>query len=307
MFFYSIRRIMAAVLMLIVMSIVTFLLFYASPTDPARLTCGKNCTPASIEANRHTSASTSRCRCSTASSCKGMVVDRHFPDDPSLAQAHPELITNCTRPASATRRCATRDLDLLKPRIPVTAVLSLAAFVMWIGAGVLFGILAALSRGKIVDRPSSPARCCSTRSRRSSSDCCCSSLSSFQLQLCRRPGYVSPTANSGDFLHNLFLPALTLAAVYAAAYIRITRTYMLETMGEDYLRTATAKGLHERTIIFKHTPACGADAHRHPRRSRPRWAARRCADHRDDLRLPGHRLAQVQAATAFDLPMIVGS
>jgi peptide/nickel transport system permease protein len=51
----------------------------------------------------------------------------------------------------------------------------------------------------------------------------------------------------------MFLPCLTLALVYAAAYIRITRTYMLETMGEDYLRTARAKGLKGSRIVFKHT------------------------------------------------------
>ena len=53
MLYYIIRRCIAAVLMLVVISIVTFGIFYAGPTDPARLTCGKNCTPASIAANRH--------------------------------------------------------------------------------------------------------------------------------------------------------------------------------------------------------------------------------------------------------------
>ncbi|NMM33186.1 MAG: ABC transporter permease, partial [Phycicoccus sp.] len=45
MLYYIIRRSIAAVLMLAVISVVTFFMFYAGPTDPARLTCGKNCTP----------------------------------------------------------------------------------------------------------------------------------------------------------------------------------------------------------------------------------------------------------------------
>ena len=53
MFFYIIRRLIAVVAMLFVISISTFLLFYAGPNDPARLTCAKNCTPATVEANRH--------------------------------------------------------------------------------------------------------------------------------------------------------------------------------------------------------------------------------------------------------------
>ena len=53
MFAYIVRRLFGCVLMLIVMSMVVFLIFYATPTDPARLTCGKNCTEAGIVANRH--------------------------------------------------------------------------------------------------------------------------------------------------------------------------------------------------------------------------------------------------------------
>src|SRR5262249_32667776 len=75
----------------------------------------------------------------------------------------------------------------------------------------------------------------------------------YQFHWMAIPQYVSPSANFGQFLYNLFLPSLTLAVVYAAAYVRITRTYMLETMSEDYLRTARAKGLGTRRIIFKHT------------------------------------------------------
>jgi peptide/nickel transport system permease protein len=51
---------------------------------------------------------------------------------------------------------------------------------------------------------------------------------------------------------NLVLPWLVLAFLYAALYARLTRAGMLETMSEDYIRTARAKGLSERTVIFKH-------------------------------------------------------
>ena len=68
MFFFAIRRTIGAFLILIVMSIVTFLLFFATPIDPRRLTCGKNCTPPRSETNRHSSAWTSRSASSGASS-----------------------------------------------------------------------------------------------------------------------------------------------------------------------------------------------------------------------------------------------
>jgi peptide/nickel transport system permease protein len=64
--------------------------------------------------------------------------------------------------------------------------------------------------------------------------------------------YVAITANPLLWARNLVLPWVTLAFLYAALYARLTRAGMLETMGEDYIRTARAKGLAERKVIVKH-------------------------------------------------------
>jgi peptide/nickel transport system permease protein len=76
---------------------------------------------------------------------------------------------------------------------------------------------------------------------------------STQWQIFPQPNYTSITEDPVAWFKGLLLPWLTLAGVYAAGYIRLTRAYMLETMGEDFLRTARAKGLPERTVVFKHT------------------------------------------------------
>ena len=65
-------------------------------------------------------------------------------------------------------------------------------------------------------------------------------------------GYVSPVDSPTGFLSHMTLPWVTLALLYAAFYARMTRNNLLETLGEDYIRTARAKGLSERTVIFKH-------------------------------------------------------
>jgi len=64
--------------------------------------------------------------------------------------------------------------------------------------------------------------------------------------------YVPFTQDPLAWASNLVLPWITLAFLYAALYARLTRAGMLETMGEDYIRTARAKGLPERNVIFKH-------------------------------------------------------
>ena len=91
------------------------------------------------------------------------------------------------------------------------------------------------------------------------------------------------TANPLLWARNLVLPWITLAFLYAALYARLTRAGMLETMGEDYIRTARAKGLPERAVVVKHGLRAALTPDRHHLRPGPRAAARRRDPHRDDV------------------------
>ena len=77
-------------------------------------------------------------------------------------------------------------------------------------------------------------------------------LFSYKWPIFPNVQFVPFTQNPALWARNLILPWVTLAFLYAALYARLTRAGMLETMGEDYIRTARAKGLPERTVIFKH-------------------------------------------------------
>ena len=93
MFFYIIRRLISVVVMLLIISMTTFLLFFAAPEDPARLTCGKNCTPAVIEGNRKALGYDKPLAVQYAKFVQGIFVDRKYPDDPALQAASPEIVT----------------------------------------------------------------------------------------------------------------------------------------------------------------------------------------------------------------------
>ena len=71
------------------------------------------------------------------------------------------------------------------------------------------------------------------------------------------PDYVSPFENPVKFFQTMLLPWIVLAILYAAFYMRLTRNQMLDTLGEDYIRTARAKGLPERIVIRKHALRAG--------------------------------------------------
>ena len=78
-------------------------------------------------------------------------------------------------------------------------------------------------------------------------------LFSYKLGITAPGGSYTPfTENPGEWAYDLLLPWITLALLFSAQYARLTRAGMLETMGEDYIRTARAKGLRERTVVLKH-------------------------------------------------------
>ena len=146
---------------------------------------------------------------------------------------------------------------LIKQRFPATMWLAIGAFVMWIVVGVSFGIFSALRRGKWQDKTIMGISLVGY------------SLPSFFIglvllffiilkwNLLPYPDYVSPFENPVKFFQTMLLPWIVLAILYAAFYMRLTRNQMLDTLGEDYIRTARAKGLPERIVIRKHALRAG--------------------------------------------------
>jgi len=147
------RRVIAIVIMLFAISIVTFLLFFAIPRDPARLTCGKVCTPQLIAQNRHTLGYDRSVATQYRAFLKGLVVSRDFPDDPQLKRTHPELITHCRAPCLGYSPSQQTTVNNVMGRAaPVTLSLILGGFVLWIVFGVGLGVLSAVRRGKNADK-----------------------------------------------------------------------------------------------------------------------------------------------------------
>jgi peptide/nickel transport system permease protein len=141
----------------------------------------------------------------------------------------------------------------LVDRMTVTLSLAAGAGVIWVLAGVATGVLSALRRGSVFDRAAMGVALAGVSLPIFFTGLL--SLSLFSYKLGWFPGggsYTAITDNALEWAYDLVLPWVTLAFLYAAAYARLTRAGMLETMNEDFIRTARAKGLGERTVVFKH-------------------------------------------------------
>jgi peptide/nickel transport system permease protein len=148
-------------------------------------------------------------------------------------------------------------LQLILDRLPATIFLALGAFVLFLVGGVTLGVYSALRRGRWQDKTMMGMSLVGY------------SLPSFFIglvviyfviirwQILPFPQYVQPWEDPVGFLQTMILPWLVLAILYAAFYTRLTRSQMLETLNEDYIRTARAKGLPERVVVRKHALRAG--------------------------------------------------
>src|SRR5215203_4451760 len=231
---YIVRRLIAMVLMLIALSMITFLLFNALPADPARLTCGKACTPQVIEANRHRLGLDKPLYEQYGEFVKGIFVGRTYGSGTQTFECDvPCLGYSFRKQAEVT--------DLIVDRLPVTGQLALGAFVIWIAVGVSVGIVAALKRGRWQDRTIMGVTLIGYSFPSFFIALLLIFFVQLQLQLIPFVSYTSLVDDPVAWFQAFILPWVALAMLYAAFYARLTRNQMIETMGEDYIRTARAK------------------------------------------------------------------
>jgi peptide/nickel transport system permease protein len=139
---------------------------------------------------------------------------------------------------------------------PVTFSLALGAFILWISVGVSLGILAARKKGKFADRASSVFVLVGTSLPTFITGILVVLFIVLQFNLVNPlelGDWANPFTDPFGWLKAFFFPCATLALSYAATYTRFTRSNVIETSSEDYIRTARAKGLSEKVILRKHT------------------------------------------------------
>jgi len=135
---------------------------------------------------------------------------------------------------------------------PVTLSIALGAAVCWLVFGVFSGVISAVKKGSIWDRASMTLSLLGVSLPVYFIAPLAMLVFCYNWSILPDPTYVSITTNPLQWASNLILPWLCLAFGYAAIYTRITRAGMLDAMNEDFTRTARAKGLSERKVLGKH-------------------------------------------------------
>lgn len=139
----------------------------------------------------------------------------------------------------------------LTSRLPVTISLALGAAVLWLVSGVTVGVISALKPRSFFDRAFMGVALAGVSLPMFFTGNLAILLFTYQWPIFGRT-YVPFTENPAQWANTLFPAWCSLALLYSAIYARLTRSGMLETMNEDFIRTARAKGLRERNVVVKH-------------------------------------------------------
>ena len=232
---FLLPRIGFGLLVLFLLSIFVFVLFYVSPSDPARIIAGDKATEALM----------------------AQIRIKLGLDQPIYVQYLKFVGGLLQGDLGYSYRTNLPVADIILKRIPATLSLVFGGVVLWLAIGIPIGISSARHPGSLRDRIGQSFAIVGI------------SFPTFVLgmvalytlyflptrfgfMLFPPSGYAPIEAGIGQWAWHLVLPWTTLALVVAAVYARLTRGQMLDVLGQDYIRTARAKGLSERRVIYRH-------------------------------------------------------
>lgn len=219
---YALTRIGQAALILLGVAMLTFVLIYLVPVDPAAEMAGRSATPQQIESVRHEAG-----------------LDRPLPVQFGV------YLLNLSRGnlgQSYVQRSPVA--SLLLRRVPATMLLLSAAIVAELAIGLIAGIVAAVNRGRALDRAVMLFALVGVSTPRFVMGILMLYLFAVELTWFPIGGY-------GEFRH-LVLPALTIGVLGGGWYSRMMRSSMVEALQQDFIRTARAKGAREIRIVMVH-------------------------------------------------------
>ncbi|WMY78456.1 ABC transporter permease [Citricoccus sp. I39-566] len=239
------RRLGLAVITLFLVTVFTYAIFFWLSPDPAVQICGQTCTPERIETIRVQLGVDRPFPEQLWTFIAGLFVGRSMESGTSVI----ECVAPCLGYSFQTGQQVT---TMLVNRFPTTLTLAIGACILWLVSGVLLGIVAALRRHTWLDGTIRLGALVGIALPNYFVALLLQYIFVVQLGVLPFPQNVAFGQSPSLWFNSYLLAWIVLAMMYAAMYTRITRANVIETMSENYVRTARAKGLSQRVVIGKH-------------------------------------------------------
>ncbi|OEU85480.1 ABC transporter permease [Streptomyces abyssalis] len=238
---FLVRRSLGAMVILLIISAVTFFLFYAVPRDPAMLACGKNCTPDALAVIR-----------------KNMGIDEPVPMQywhfmVGIFAGRDFAAGACPAPCFGYS-FANQDpvWNTILDRFPTTVSLTLGGAVVFLTIGLGAGMIAAWKRGTLADKLFSTGSLVLSSLQIYFVGPLVLALLVFNLGLLDQPTYVPLSEDPAGWFMGLLIPWMVIQIIFTANYTRLSRSSMIEQLSEDHVRTARAKGMSGKFVFFRY-------------------------------------------------------
>ncbi|MCW2967703.1 MAG: binding-protein-dependent transport system inner rane component [Solirubrobacteraceae bacterium] len=227
---FVVKRLASMALVLVAISMLTFLIFNAIPNgDPAQRLAGRTATPENVAAIRKTWGF----------------------DKPIYTQYWLTMKKVFTGDVISYTQALNVE-DEIKRDLPVTLSLAIGAGIIWLFFGIVFGVLSALTAGRWLDRALTVFSLIGVSTPVFVIASVMLYFLAFKLKIFPNGGYVKLTDDPIQWANHLIMPWFALSVLFIGFYSRVLRSNILDTINEDYVRTARAKGLSERRVIVRH-------------------------------------------------------
>ncbi|GLP72234.1 ABC transporter permease [Streptomyces sp. TUS-ST3] len=296
---FAVRRIVSAVLTLLALSVIIYVIFYATPGNVAQITCGPRCSPEQVHQVAQQLRLDDPLYLRYWHFLQGIVVGHDYSTGTS--------VEHCSAPCLGLSYQSDQQVtQIILNKLPVSLSLVIGGMVLWLLLGVGTGVLSAWRRGRFTERALTGITLAGVATPVFVIGLVLMIVVCGQLELLPFPEYVPFSDDPEQWMWGLLLPWVTLALGEAAYFARLTRASMLETLAEDHIRTFRAYGVGERSIVGRHALR-GALAPIIALNANDFGSAVGGAVLIESLfGLPGIGQELVHAVTVVDLPVVVG-
>lgn len=226
---YVVRRVASAILVLAIVSVLTFLIFEVIPNgNPALRLAGRTATPANIAA-----------------------IERTYGFNKPVYVQYLRTMDQIFTGRIISYAQHVNVLAQIRADLPVTVSLVLGAFVIWIALGTLLGLIAGYRAGSKLDTLITVINFGGISAPAFVIGYVLIYLLSFQIHVFPASGYAG-IAHPVSWAEHLVMPWFSLAILYIGIYAQVLRASVIDTLGEDFVRTARAKGLPRRRVAVSH-------------------------------------------------------
>jgi peptide/nickel transport system permease protein len=243
---FFIKRVLLAIVTLFAISVTVFALFFLGPADPVSTMCGqKQCAPAARQQIEESLELDKPVVVQYASYMKGIFAGRVIGSGQSQIKCEAPCLGINFRTYEAVSTIIGRTL-------PVTFSIVLGAAFFYVLFGTALGMISAVKRGTIFDRLASGFALSFSATQIFFVGSLLVLILVLQTGILDYPSYTSPFENPLKWASGLLAPWLALGLINSALYARYSRAQMIETLSEDFIRTARAKGLSMKAVYFRH-------------------------------------------------------